>query len=75
MKPSKIEPGTKLRISMPFSSKGFRTAYFVKRTPSRGGCKAVNYLQFPDFKNQNGLNDDGMCEMSDYDLSRRGEYA
>ncbi len=72
MRPSKIKPGTKLKIKTALRD---RVAYFVKRVPAQGGRKAVNYLRFPDFAGLNGPDDDGACEMSDYELSRRGEYA
>lgn len=50
-----------------------RTAYFMRRVPAQQGRPAANYLRFPDYAGLNGPDDDGTCEMSDYDLSRRGE--
>jgi len=73
MKPSKIKPGTKLNIKSAFG--GYNTAYFIKRTNAKAGAKATNYLRFPDFAGLDSPEDDGTCQMSDYDLSRQGEIA
>ncbi len=72
MKPSTLKYGEKLRIK-PALGTTTETAYFVRRTPARPGRKAVSYVRFPEFAGLNGPDDDGTCEMSDYDLSRRGE--
>lgn len=73
MRPSKIQPGTELNIQM--WGGGMRTAYLIRRVPAKGPVPAANYLRFPDFAEQSGIDDDGTCVMSDYELSRRGEYA
>ena len=74
MKPSKLKPGNRLVVSTSLGAK--ETAYFVRREPApRPGRKAVNYLRFPGFAGQNGPGDDGTCQMSDYDVSRRVEAA
>lgn len=70
MKPSKIKPGEKLSVQTGFA---VRSAYFVRRVPAQGGRKAVNYLRFPDFAGMEGPEDDGVCEMSDYEVSRTVE--
>lgn len=75
MKPSKINAGTKLKIHPVFGSGADVIAYFVKRIPAQCGRKAVNYLRFPDYAGIDGPDDDGTCQMSDYELSRRGEFA
>lgn len=74
MRPSKLKAGEKLLIKPAFGTQN-STAYFVRRVPAGCGRKAVNYLRFPGYAGLNGPDDDGTCEMSDYDLSRRGEYA
>lgn len=71
MRPSKLKPGDCLSIRMPFS--GNVTAYFVKRRPAAGGRPAVNQVRIPADAGLTGPDDDGTCEMSDYDISRRGE--
>lgn len=74
MRPSKLKKGDKILYQGFFG--GELVAYFVKRTPSRGkGCPAKNYLRFPEFAGQDGPDHDGTCEVSDYDLSRRGRLA
>ena len=35
---------------------------------------AVNYLRFPHLAGLDGGDDDGTCQMSDYQLSRNGQY-
>ncbi len=74
MRPSKIRPGTKLIIKSSLGS-GSNTAYFVKRIPAQCGRQAVNLLRFPAFAGLNGLEDDGTCQMSDYQFSRNAEFA
>lgn len=74
MRPSTIRPGTKLIVRLALGS-GSLIAYFVKRIPAECGRKAINYLRFPDFAGQDGLEDDGTCQMSDYDVSRRCDRA
>ena len=74
MRPSKIKAGTKLLVKSTFGDHLLK-AVFIKRIPAAGGRAAVNYLRFPDFAGMDGPDDDGTCQMSDYDLSRRGEYA
>lgn len=75
MKPSKIKAGQKLKIQPSLGGGVDRTAYFVKRISAECGRKAVNYVRFPDYAGLDGPDDDGTCQMSDYDLSRRGNYA
>lgn len=74
MKPSRIKAGQKLTIQPAIGSEN-KVAFFIKRIPAQRGCKAVNYLRFPAFAGLDGPYDDGTCQMSDYDLSRRGSYA
>jgi hypothetical protein len=57
----------------PFATE--RLAIFIRRIPRQNGRPAVNLLRFPDFAGLHGLDDDGTCEMSDYDLARLGRYA
>lgn len=72
MKPSQLKKGDKLSIK---STSGERTAFFICRIPAQAGQKAVNLLRFPSYAGVNGSDDTGTCEMSDYDISRRAEYA
>ena len=71
MRPSQLPSGCKLAIT---TALGVRTAYFVGRIPAETGA-AVNLLRFPDYAGLNGPDDTGISQMSDGDLSRRGEYA
>lgn len=48
-----------------------RIAFFVRRERAEKGRPAKNFLRFPDFAGINGPDDDGTCEMSDYDVSRK----
>lgn len=75
MKPSKIKPNQKLLIKPCLGGSESRIAFFVKRLPSISGRPAVNFVRFPDYAGLNGSHDDGTCQMSDYDLSRRGKLA
>lgn len=68
MRPSKIQTGEKLLVK---TGLGIRIAFFVRRVPARSGQRAVNYLRFPDYVGMDGPEDDGICQMSDYDVSRR----
>ena len=74
MKPSKIKAGQKLKVQSSLGNEEM-TAFFIKRMPAQCGQKAVNFLRFPDLAGLDGPDDDGTCQMSDYDLSRRGSYA
>ena len=68
MRPSTIKAGEKVWVR---SAVSVQTAYFVRRLPAQGGRQAVNYLRFPALAGM----DDGVCEMSDYEVSRRVERA
>lgn len=72
MRPSQLTPGDELVIK---SVAGEQIAFFVDRIPAQAGQKAVNLLRFPAHAGLNGKDDTGISEMSDYDLSRRAEYA
>ena len=74
MKPSKIKRGQKLLIKAALGTESL-TAFFVKRIPAQCGRKAINLVRFPEYEGLMSPEDDGTCEMSDYDLSRRGEFA
>ena len=69
MRPSALRAGERVRVR---SALSVQTAYFVRRRPAQGGCQAVNYLRCPALA---GPEDDGVCEMSDYEVSRRVERA
>ena len=71
MRPSQLQSGDKLAIT---TASGMRTAYFIDRIPAEAG-QAVNLLRFPCYAGLNGPDDNGTCEMSDYELSRRANYA
>jgi len=75
MRPSKIKAGTKLFITPSLGDGPALAAYFIKRVPAQSGVKAKNFLVFPEFAGLNDVDDAGICEMSDYDLSRRGQIA
>lgn len=72
MKPTTLKPGQKLSIEM---NGRRRTAYFIERIRNGYGPHAHNLLRFPDFEGLNGPDDNGICQMSDYDLSRKGAIA
>lgn len=72
MRPTAIQAGEKVWVR---TAGGGQPAYFVRRLPAQGGHKAVNYLRFPAFAGMDGPGDDGTCEMSDYEVSRRVERA
>ena len=72
MKPSMLKKGDELTIK---SASGEQIAFFMYRVPAEAGQKAMNYLRVPCYAGLNGPSDNGTCQMSDYDLSRRGEYA
>ncbi len=74
MRPSKIKPGTKLKINSTYGAKS-EIGYFIKRYPAECGRKAFSLIRFPAYAGLNGGEDDGTSQMSDYDLSRRGEFA
>ena len=72
MRPSTIKAGEKVWVR---TASSVQPAFFVRRLPAQGGRQAVNYLRFPAFAGMNGAEDDGTCEMSDYEVSRRVERA
>ena len=72
MRPSTLKAGERVRVRGAFS---VPTAYFVRRRPAQGGRRPVNYLRFPGYAGMHGPADDGTCEMSDYEVSRRVERA
>ena len=72
MRPSTIRPGEKVWVRSAF---GVQPAYFVRRRPAQGGRQAVNYLRFPGYAGMEGPEDDGSCEMSDYEVSLRVDRA
>lgn len=75
MHPAKLKPGDKVMVAC-IGAVTTRTAYFVRREPARGkGRPAKNWLRFPDFAGLDGPQDEGLCTMSDYELSRRGRLA
>lgn len=74
MKPSTLKHGEKLIVKQSLGLDSM-VAYFIRRKPATGGRQAINYLRVPEFKGVMSPDDPGITEMSDYDLSRRGEYA
>ncbi len=73
MKPARLEPNTPII---------YRTAdgrwiegIFLRRQPAKGPTPAVNWVRFPCFAGLAGPDDDGTCQIGDYDLSRRGRIA
>jgi len=73
MRPSTLKAGDKLIYR---SICGIEhIAYFVRRQPHAHSRKADNYLRFPDFAGQDGPDDQGICVVSDYDLSRNARFA
>ena len=72
MKPSQLKKCAKLAIK---NASGVKIAFFIARIPAESGQKAMNLLEFPAYAGLNGPDDNGTCEMSDGDLSRRAEYA
>lgn len=77
MRPSTLKPGQPLMVSCPLggAESRERRAYFVRREPARGkGQPAKNFLRFPEYAGLDGPDDDGTCQISDYELSRRARY-
>lgn len=72
MRPTTIRSGEKLRVQ---TGLGVKTAFFVRRERARAGVQAQNFLRFPDFVGLDGPGDDGICVMSDYEVSRKVERA
>ncbi len=64
MKPSKMKPGQEIRING-------RIGFYVRRYLSQAGRPAINIIRVPDYTGLNGPNDDGSCQISDYDFSRK----
>jgi len=64
MKPSKVKPEQKIRIHG-------RIAIFIRRYPAEAGRPAINVIRVPDYAGLSGPNDDGSCQISDYDFSRK----
>lgn len=76
MKPSQLKPGQRLMFRPSLGDGQERLAVFVRREPARGkGRPAKNIVRFPDFEGLDGPEDDGTCQISDYDLARQGRYA
>ena len=72
MKPSQLKKGAKLAIK---TASGVKIAFFIDRIPAQAGQKAINLLRFPCYAGLNGPDDNGTCEMNDFDLSKRGAHA
>ena len=72
MRPSTLKAGERVRVRGAF---GVQPAYFVRRRPAQAGRPAGNYLRCPAHAGMHGPADDGTCEMSDYEVSRRVERA
>jgi len=64
MKPSKIKPGQEIRING-------RIGFYVRRYPTQSGRPAINIIRVPDYAGLNGPDDDGSCQISDYDFSHK----
>lgn len=73
MKPSKLKKGVNLLFK--FGSGTERKAVFIRRDPAQNGQPAKNHIQFPDYIGMDGPDDQGICLVSDYELSRKGRLA
>ncbi|PKM17443.1 MAG: hypothetical protein CVV11_19990 [Gammaproteobacteria bacterium HGW-Gammaproteobacteria-15] len=74
MRPSKLKPGAKILYT--FFGNEEREGIFIRRQPSeRFRQPAVNFIRFPHLAGVDGPQDDGTCQISDYDLSRKGRQA
>lgn len=74
LRPSQLHAGDRLLITVLGGQQ--HKATFIRRTPAKGkGCPAVNYLRVPAFVGLSGPDDDGTCTISDYELSRNGQFA
>lgn len=73
MRPSKLNHGDKVIYTCLGGTE--RLAVFICREPARFGHPARNFLKFPDFVGLDGIGDQGICPVSDYDLSRKGRLA
>jgi len=68
MKPSTLKRGDRLIIEG-IGTKGELPAIFHRREPAQCGRQAINFLAI------SALDGDRCCQMSDYDLSRRGRLS
>lgn len=64
MKPSKMKPGQEIRING-------RVGFYVRRSPTQSGRPAINIIRVPDYAGLNGPDDNGLCQLSDYDFSHK----
>ncbi len=71
MKPARLAPNTPIEY-LCIASGRWISGVFLRRQPRRGPTPAVNWVQFPCYA---GPDHDGTCQISDYDLSRRGRIA
>lgn len=72
MRPTLLKRGDRVVVTL-FGGKKAPAEFIRRQSAQRGGAKAVNYFRFPDFVGLNGPEDDGVCQMSDYDVSRKVE--
>lgn len=74
MTPSTLKPGQPLMLlcAQRNAESLERLAYFVRREPALGkGGRAKRSLRFPEYASQDGPEDDGTCQISDYKLVDR----
>lgn len=68
MKPSELRPRQEIQVVLNFRA---RDAVFVQRCPAPEYRRTVNILKVPEFAGLNGPYDEGICQMSDSELSRK----
>lgn len=73
MKPSKLKNGDKLLFKC--SDGKEHEATFICREAARFGRAPKNFVRFPHLAGLDGPDDTGICQVSDYDLSRKGRLA
>jgi len=72
MKVSCLRPGDRLLVAASYSSGAPLEAVFVRRVSRTAGRAAYSLVRFPAYAGLPVASPDGVIQMSDYDLSRRG---
>lgn len=67
MRPTRLSPGDEV-----YKTDSQHTYVFVKRIPAErsASCKPKNIFRCDSFRGLDGPNDEGLVEMSDYEVSR-----
>lgn len=70
MRPTQLKPGQKVLLR-PGCGTCELAATFVRRVPRDCGRAEFNVFTVPDYAGQLGIDDDGKCTMSDYDVGQQ----